>query len=272
MKTKNHKPFAIFILSIFVLFVAVAILILAVDGKKVEAPVPAASAPVTNENAVGIAPTMVSIAEPSSIYAITGSYPQFTQADVDFNKKIADGINADVASFTTDASADYKAHLETGGNDFQKEFAKGEYYDFSVTTDVVQSNANFISVIIREEGFTGGAHGFHNLLTFNYDVKNQKEIDLSYFYPNDPNYLAEVSTAARTQLATKLAAAAEETTLDDNTESMMEQGTDPSDPDNFSMFTFTGNPSTGSGQVTVYFGEYQVAPYVYGEQNVVIER
>lgn len=234
-----------------------------------EAPVPAVPAPVANEEPVSIAPTLVSVAHDSYLSSVSGSYPQFSQADSAFNKKIADAVAKDIAGFSADADADYRARLETGGDEFSKDFAKGGYYGLSVTADVVQSNSHFISLIIREEGFTGGAHGFHRLTTYNYDVQSRREINLSHFYPDDPDFLRKVSESARAGLAEKLAKDGGEASLDAAAMSMMKEGTDPANPDNFRNFTFTVE---AMDEITVYFPEYQVAPYVYGEQSVRLER
>lgn len=234
-----------------------------------EAPVQAVPVPVANEERVSIAPSSVSVAHDSYLSSVSGSYPQFSQADSTFNGKIADAVAKDVAGFSADADADYRARLETGGDGFRKDFAKGGYYGLSVTSEVVQSNSHFISLIIREEGFTGGAHGFHRLTTYNYDVQNRREITLSHFYPNDPDYLRKVSESARAGLAEKLAKDGGEASLDAAARSVMDEGTDPADPENFKNFTFY---TEAVDEVTVYFPEYQVAPYVYGEQTIRLER
>lgn len=267
MKSKRNAS----IVGLAIIAIIIVVVLVLVAKHRAEAPASSSVQSATSTataagNLVSIAPTDVSIAATTPLDTVTGSYPQFTQTDVAFNKKIADGITGDAADFTKNASADYQAHLATGGDEFQKEFASGNYYTFDVSYDVVQSNADYVSLIVREEGFTGGAHPFHNLFTFNYDVKNQKEVTLASLFPNDPNYLTTVSSESRAALTTKLTAAAEETTLDDNTKSMMMDGTDPTTPDNFDAFTFTGST------ITVYFGEYQVAPYVYGEQSISLER
>ena len=121
---------------------------------------------------------------------------------------------------------------------------------------VVQSNANYISVILREESFADGAHPAHNMETFNYDVKHHRELTVTDFVS-----LKDASTDSQTQLLSDLG---EGDMPDQNTQSMIQEGTDPANPDNFSKFTFDGD------KVTIYFGEYQVAPYVFGEPEVKI--
>ena len=169
----------------------------------------------------------------------------------------------DIVQFNADASADYDAKLKIGGDEFQKEFAdsKNGYYSFAVSSSIAQSNENYVSIVIREEGFIGGAHGFHRVFSYNYDVKNKKEIAIT-----DMTTLDNASAQSRKVLAKKLAEDAGVPKLDHDSIATMEDGTNPKDPENFSVFTFTPT------DITFYFGEYHVAPYVYGEQDVTIAR
>ena len=82
--------------------------------------------------------TMVSVDRSEYLYSVSGLYPQFSQASSAFNKKIADAVTGDISDFVTNASDNYKARLDTGGDEFQKQFAEGNFYQFQVKTDVVQ--------------------------------------------------------------------------------------------------------------------------------------
>jgi hypothetical protein len=201
-------------------------------------------------------PKMVSVAEDSYLLGVGGSYPQFDQADTDFNKKIADTVTKGISDFKISANEDYKARVVTGGDEFKKQFEQGDFYTYKVSTDLIQSNDNYISVLIRVEGYSGGAHGYHVASSYNYDVKNHKELSLTDFMT-----LKKASDESRKQLKEKFSK--EENSVP---EEFYIDGTDPSKPENFTVFTFL--PKT----VTLYFNEYQVAPYVFGEQRVEISR
>ncbi|MDB4983932.1 MAG: secreted deoxyriboendonuclease [Patescibacteria group bacterium] len=263
----KHKT--LYSIIILVIAIAAIIAIVFLAKKPVQAPSGDQNAnqqPNSQDAAVNlitVAPTSIAVDHDSYLSSVTGSLPQFPQASDSFNKKISDGIMADVAKFNADASADYDAKLKTGGDEFQKEFAdsKNGYYSFSVGSNIVQSNENYISVAVREEGFTGGAHGFHNVFTYNYDVKNKKEIAIT-----DLTTLDNAASRSRAILSKKLAEAANVPKLDQDSATMMEDGTDPTVLENFQQFTFT------QASITFYFGEYQVAPYVFGEQDVTIPR
>ena len=260
----KHKT-TIYAIITLILGIAVLVGFFMWVNKHAEAPTVDSSATTNNQTdtLVSITPTMIPVDHDSYLTSVTGSIPQFSQASDEFNKKISDGVMGDISDFNKNASADYDAHLKIDGDAFQKEFAssKGGYYYFNVTSDVVQSNENDISVVIREELYSGGAHPAHNVISYNYDVKNKKELSITDFAS-----LQNLSSQARDILTKKFLGDANGAVLDDNSKQMLYDGTDPSHLENFNTFTFT------STDVTVYFGEYQVAPYVFGEQEVSIPR
>jgi hypothetical protein len=134
---------------------------------------------------------------------------------------------------------------------------------FAVSYTVVQSNDAVISVLLHITGFTGGAHGYDTMLSFNYNVVAQKPVMLADVYADDPHYLIRVAAAAREALKKQLS---DDGTLDPVVASMIEDGTAPV-LDNFKTFTISQDAS-GGRSVTIYFAQYQVAPYVYGQPQV----
>jgi hypothetical protein len=260
MKQKTWIPIVIIIVVIIAGF-------LILRKKPAEAPT---EIPVAINNVVTgiitVQPEMISVAENSYLLGIEGTYPKFPQADFIFNKKIAEFITSGIIDFKQEANDNYQARLETGGDEFQKQFANGGQFTYQIKTEIIQSNEYYISVLIHIAGFSGGAHGYETTTSFNYDVKNKSEITLASLFLNDKNYLKTISDSARTQLTEKLTKASEQVILDENMQSMLNDGTDPAKPENFQTFSFTPDV------VTIYFGQYQVAPYVYGEQSIDILR
>lgn len=245
------------ITSIIILILAIAGLVFLTYWK------PASQVPLIpnmgnqqSEELISILPTMVDVSEDSYLLGISGSYPQFPQADSVFNKKIADAINAETSEFKKIASENYQAQLATGGDAFQKRFEQGEMYTLFWSTEVIQSNNNYISVLILQESYTGGAHGSHIARSFNYDVKNKKVIAIT-----DLKSLDQISQQSRISLKQQFQ---EKEAWNDEIQDWIDEGTDPAKSENFKVFTMTPDV------VTIYFNEYQVAPYVYGEQQVVI--
>lgn len=253
------------VVTVVILSLAAVAVGLLVRRNRAEAPGGGTSSAVTADP-VTIQPTMVSVAEDSYLFGIGGSYPSFPQASREFNQKIAAAVTGMVADFKQAANDDYQARIKLDPK-FQDEFVKGDFYTYQVKADVVQSNDRFVSVVIHLGGYTGGAHPFNDVITFNDDVRAGKEIaSVTDLYPGQPDPLSWVSDKARVELSKRLAEAAGEETLDDNVKRMLDDGTDPSTPENFRNFTFT------DAAVTLYFGEYQVAPYVFGEQTVTLDR
>jgi hypothetical protein len=211
--------------------------------------------------------------EPDQYATFDVTYPQFSNATVIFNQKIEKFVMDAIAEHKKNSADNWKARFETqfkgeGIKEFPKEEEK---FSLKITWTPVQVNSKDISFIITTSGYSGGAHGYENISSFNYDVKAKKEITLKSLFPNDPNYLKTISDFARKDLNTQFHSRMEIKTKDDEAifkESilpMLNEGTVP-EISNFSVFTFT------SKAVTFYFPEYQVAPYAMGSSTVVMPR
>lgn len=248
------------ITSIIILILAIAGLVFLTFWKpKNQAPlIPDTGNQQTGE-LISISPTMVDVSEDSFLLGISGSYPQFSQAGVSFNENLANIFKDEVKDFKEMANNDYAARLETGGESFEKEFAEdGSPYSYDIKTQIVQSNEKYISFVARLSGYTGGAHGYHYVVTFNYDVKNKKILSITDFKTLD-----HVSEQSRISLKQQFQ---EKEVWEDSMQEWINEGTDPAKVENFNAFTFTDKI------LTVYFGQYQVAPYVFGESEVEIAR
>lgn len=216
------------------------VFVLRMKGDKPSASVSTDQNPPSQTTSGGaLSPEMISVDEKTSQATIAGSYPQFSQASKEFNQKIKDLIEGEIESFKS--------------NDFMVSESS-----LDITTNIIQSNNQFISAILHFDSDTGGAHPITSIATFNYDVKNKKELSLTDFIT-----LQEASGEVRAKLAEKFKA---DGNLDANAQSMLNAGTDPKILENWQNFTFTDR------EITIYFSEYQVAPYAYGEQTVTILR
>ncbi len=202
-------------------------------------------------------------------------YPQFKYVDPSFNKKIADAVTAGKDEFTQYAEDNWKAYRETS---FEKE-DPGEFppepYPFYVTWEPARIDDSYISFVMHIGGYNGGAHGYENIISYNYDVLAQTELTLADMFPGDANYLKTVSEFSRAALLPQLIKAGElegsmtpdemNTYIDGSLTPMLNAGTEPT-IENFLVFTFTDT------DITLYFSQYQVAAYVYGEQQVTMPR
>ncbi len=182
-------------------------------------------------------------------------YPQFPELPKAFNEKIKNTILDAEAGFKKESLENEKARKETGG----ARASSGEY-TFSTEWVPDQLNTTMVSFVIRAWHYTGGAHGGQTIYTFSYDVKKKKEVVLSELFPNSPDYLARISQYAINDL--KLTLEQSGGTLPNM--DMLQAGASPKE-ENFMLFTLGSQ-----GSITFYFSQYQVAPYVYGEQRVVM--
>lgn len=60
----------------------------------------------------------------------------------------------------------------------REDYHLGEYYSYDVSYKVARADVNFISVVFESYEYTGGAHGYEQLFSYNYDVKNDMLISL----------------------------------------------------------------------------------------------
>lgn len=248
-------------LIIVILFVVGLVLLAKYNnpqGTVAIAPTPTGN--TTTTDLITVHPTDVSIARDSYLAGISGSYPSFPQASDRFNTTIKNDVELGISEFTKTANMDYEGRLGTEGEAFLKEFQSSGMYNYSVRYEVIQSNEQFISVVMYVEGYSGGAHGYHIVNTYNYDVAKDKTLGLVDVYPVTGG-LKTIAELSRTELEKKFK---EDGVRDDQFLDMMREGTNPAEALNFARFSFDGK------NVYVYFSEYQVAPYVYGSPTITL--
>lgn len=211
--------------------------------------------------------------EPTPYTTFDVVYPQFKNASVEFNKKIEELVRGLAQSHAKDSEENWRARFDTQlpGENISQFPDSEERFQFYTSWTPAQVNKNAISILLRLGGYAGGAHGYENITSFNFDVVAQKEITLSELFAPDKNYLKTISDFTRTELAKQFRKTMEvktkedEQNFKDTIEPMLLSGTTP-DEQNFSVFTFTDEA------ITFYFSQYQVAPYVLGESRVVMLR
>lgn len=197
-----------------------------------------------------------SIRESNMYYDINAEYPQFEGVAPIFNQTIEKTVTDAVADHKNQSEDNQKYLIDLDRSEGREPRA-ADQYQLYVKYEQAQVNPQYISLVMRIGGYTGGAHGYENVVTFNYDVANQEMLMLSDLFPNDPNYLTTLSDYSRQQLRASLGDYANETFIVDGTNPTVE---------NFKNFTFTDDA------ITIYFTQYQVAPYVAGEQRIIYRR
>lgn len=182
---------------------------------------------------------------------IENTYPEITGVDAataaKFNaavKKIVDGANDDyrksVAEFT---AADIKSL--PGGMGLSNE----------VSYDVALANDDVVSLIFYNYNFMGGAHGSTSSTTFNYDLKNNRELKLADVFEPNSNYLKELSDYSIADLKPRVG----EMTDDE----WLSKGA-AADAENYRSWNLTKKG------LQVTFDQYQVAAYAAGPQTVIV--
>jgi len=219
------------------------------------------------------------VLNPSNAYVkFEVKYPSFKNASPDFNSQIETLIKTQMDDHVKISEENWQARYDTQGEgeNIPRVPVKDED-KFSFFSDfvIVQSNPIYISFVLKYGGFSGGAHGYENIISFNYDVKNQKVITLKDLFVNNSQYLNTLSLKSREYLNKQFATVSEEDKKNstpeaikeyiDNIISTIEEGTMPIE-ENFSIFTFTGD------KIKIYFSQYQVGPYSMGMPEVEIDR
>ncbi len=189
-------------------------------------------------------------------YVLQSQYPQFEKASDEFNRKIVDWVRDQERDFKDGAINNWIVFKETSLPEEVKKKEKNPPYTLSIKSEVVLANRDYISVVLRSYSFLGGANGITVMQTFNYDIKNEREMSLYAFFTQVSNYLNKLTTVARAQLKNQLEA------QNCFVEQMFLDGT-YADPYTFRNFSFN------TYQLRIHFARYQVAPGACGEQQVV---
>ncbi len=205
-------------------------------------------------------------------------YPSFKLAPNQFNDAIATTITNAIDNHIKIAEENWKVRFETrvpGDTITEKPATKEDKLPLQIDVTIIQSNDNYISYLVTQSGYEGGAHGYVLTTSGAYDVKNKKEIILEDLFSNNSDYLNKISLSARAELIKEYATLSDEDRVGStkeaikeyvqNIQDMINDGTVP-DIKNFETFTFT------SDIVTIYFQQYQVGPYSRGMPTISISR
>ncbi len=177
------------------------------------------------------------ITEGGKNYTIDVTYPT---VDVEF-------IDQDINSFITEEVDDFKKIINA-----IKESPNPDWsYTLFVNYSVAFNNEGIFSLRFDTEEFVGGAHPSHMIFTKNYDLKNRKLINFDDIITNQTviDKISQISLDyfKRQQLEYDLfvdGLAAKK--------------------DNFNHFNLKKD------SISIYFPEYQIAPYVAGPQQIEI--
>lgn len=202
----------------------------------------------------------IDISENISYLKTKIKYPEFTKYSK-LNRYISNTVNSNYKNFKSYSKNEWgQINTINSHNDLETKLPPFEYN----TTFEVSKSDQVISVLLNTYIFTGGAHGNTTLISLNYNVKENKFINI---VQASGLTIDEISSISRKYLTKKL--------IDDNKalkniadkdfmQEMINTGAFPQ-AGNFEIFCVDGK------KVYVYFEPYSVAPYAYGIQKVQIK-
>lgn len=151
-----------------------------------------------------------------------------------------------------------KEYLNTNINNFKNitlDKAKTTYY--LIINYKKYHYQNLISYIFFSESFTGGAHPIHLIKSFIYNIDTNSFITINTLIKNNSNILKELSNYTYKTLSNK------KIFQNQVVNNMLKEGTLPT-TDNFKNILFTDKG------LIIYFERYQIAPYYYGDYNIIV--
>lgn len=178
-------------------------------------------------------------------------YPQL-EGDVEndfinrFNGLVTDLLKQEIATFRQNAGQNQKFVTS------ETKIRNNLYIDYD--SSVIKSGADhIISIRFTMQGYlTGMAHPFHYHRVLNYDIDSGQKIELDELFMRDSNYLEVIADYVKKVLDKRL-----------DYRKMVAEGTTPT-LDHFKLWNIKPNG------LLFTFDEYQVAPYVYGAQTVLV--
>jgi len=184
------------------------------------------------------------------------TYPEISGQD-EFNALVKNAIDKQISDFKTNSLENDKAVKETDPVTYAN---YPREYDLLISYEKGQVDQNLASIVLDTYSFTGGAHGLQTHTVFNYDFKNKREITLADIFSDQENYLQKISDYCIAELTKQITKNA------GNTDgAWIQDGAGPV-AENFSKFLINKD------SITFYFEQYQVAPYAWGNFEVVMPR
>jgi hypothetical protein len=186
---------------------------------------------------------------------LSAQYPELTGGTnaAGFNQLVKSRVTKELAAFRKQMaglSAEDLKMLPQGTNNYMDIGYNIEYAD-----------NDLISVSFLQGNFTGGAHPNYNYFTITYDLKNGREVKLSELFKPGANYVEAVSAYAINDLQSRK--------MPDSDENMglaqdvFAEGA-AAKAENYQNWNLTKKG------LMFTFDPYQVGPYAYGSQTVIV--
>ncbi len=182
---------------------------------------------------------------------IQSIYPEITNLDSPAAKKFNELVKNRVVALNDG----YREFLGEMTDEDIKSLSPGISLSNEVSYDIALANNDFISLTVNNYTFTGGAHGGTSSSVINYDLKNNRELELADIFEQNSNYLKTISDYSIADLTKRL--------TDMSDEEWIGRGAG-AEIDNFASWNLTKKG------LMFTFDQYQVAAYAAGPQTVII--
>ena len=123
-------------------------------------------------------------------------------------------------------------------------------FDIVLEYNITYNKGNIISLYFDEYEFTGGAHGSTIRSSQNWNMHIGKQLELSYFYPNNPYYLIDIIKEINSQIKEQIQSGTNQY-FDNYCELVLE---------NFKL----ENYYITTDAIVIFFQQYDIAPYSSG--------
>ncbi len=187
-------------------------------------------------------------------YSIKATYPYFTSGfPEDINQKVNDTLMASVRSTALAVKNDFESQY--GSEDGSNTYIPPEPLVYNGESEVSADleKLPFVNIVLTGYQYSGGAHGLTVVATSVFDNRTGDLVTLPVLFEGDYlTVLSKLSLAELKRIDPDLA-----------TFTFANDGTLP-DEENFSAFTLKPDG------MHIIFQDYQVAPYVAGEPEIVI--
>ncbi len=240
---------------IVTLVIVVIVLLVIIFMPKSVVEVPAAN-PVSTENQNPISVATSSRNSEGATYTVEAEMPVVSGlADIAIQKKIndhlAEKINTAISEFK-----DQAVDTKVDGPGLKSDLS------MSLTSWAVVKNSVITVRLEIMQYFSGSAHPLTVSDTANYSLATGEDLGLIDVFDAGTKYLDKISAYSIKELKKHLAEA-QNLPVDSKDLVFFEEGAN-SNPENFSSFLIE------DAGIRFIFGQYQVAPYVAGEQEVLI--
>ncbi len=189
----------------------------------------------------------------SMYYSIDATYPQITgkshnEAESSFNKQVNAIIDEEMQQFKNSVKLDMP-HMRTLPKEVRNNTFKIDY-----DIDVIHELA-IVSIRFTIQGMQAGrAHPYRSHRVLNFDLMHNKALALSDLFKTDTKYLDALAKFSNKQL---------QKTVNEKDKWMIDEGAK-------AIAKNYKNWNIEKGAILITFDEYQVAPYVYGPQEIEI--